>query len=246
MAGFLDSLVERAQGGASSVRPLEAAVYGEAFEPAEIEEERVAEVAPEPPAKPQRRDAAPAHHARPAARRAPAEPDSAQEESPEDTVSPASPRRESRPTRPARRLAPAPETDAIEESTGEEGAATLDPVPVPRPQRGGGRRAAPGRDRSGRGPDAAAKVARPSPEPRSAVPAPRRRAPEAAPVALAAPGVRREVAAEPSREETVTVSIGRVEVRATTPPAPAAPVAPARPRQLLDDWLADYERGTGA
>jgi hypothetical protein len=59
------------------------------------------------------------------------------------------------------------------------------------------------------------------------------------------PRVPPAVAPPAATEEVVHVSIGRIEVRAA-PPAPAPVVVPAsaaRPRQSLDDYLAERDRG---
>jgi hypothetical protein len=51
---------------------------------------------------------------------------------------------------------------------------------------------------------------------------------------------------ERAAEQTIRISIGRVEVRAPTPPAPPAPPTPARlarPSLSLDDYLRQRDEG---
>jgi hypothetical protein len=262
---FLHTLARRARGEASSVRPLLATIYGEPIEPIEpIDADEGPEAGTPRPGRATRRTT-PQRAPRPA----PAPPPSpADPTAPADGEPPKGDRRAARSSRPSTDAPPSPARPPAGERDVARTDAASTHAETPQPAAERNEHAAPAEAPAPGLPDAPRVAAtatgpvevRARPLPRAGV-TPRRRVGDvkaiggprragAAQTAGAAPApaaaLAQRHAEEPARDDTVTVSIGRVEVRAAPPERPAAPVPPPGPRTSLEDWLAEHERGGGA
>jgi hypothetical protein len=237
MSGYLQGALARARGEGALLRPLPRIYHGEPA--SEIDLGPPAAVADAPPASPRRAER-PTERAGPS--RTPVEPQASPHE-------PARGREDSPDS--GRPLTRSPEEPLGTGATDDAAARTAAPAEPPRiarieeppvqtaPRRPGEERLAPGRRW-----EPAAVPARPAPRPGSR----RDRRAAAEPPAALAPArpaealVREWPEGEAAAPEPITVSIGRVEIRAVVPQPVAAPSI-REPSQSLDEFLRAREGG---